>query len=318
VRSEFIAVVDGGASRTRCAILDRDGQQVSYCESGASNYYGSNFERTSQALTAAVARALKDAGACAADAVCVTAGMASVGPNGEGAEEADLVLERLGFTRRIVVGDVLIAHMGALDCGPGVLVIAGTGSSCIGIAADGRQLKIGGWGPAYGDEGSGYQIGRSALNAAAKAYDGYGPPTMLVDAISQALEISDFHHSLNCVYGRQFSTGQIAELAKAVHQAAAAGDAVATSILTDAAEALAAMAISTLQRLFAGEPSPKVSFAGNLIVSCDTVRKHFAESIRRAVPNSQVVPPHYPPYMGAFLLACAELGWRRATDSGRL
>jgi glucosamine kinase len=160
MRPEFVVAVDGGASRTRCAILTHDGGQIGYSESGASNYYGSNFEQTSQALTAAVTAALNDAGVFAAEAACATAGMASVSPEGEGAAEADLVLERMGFARRQVVGDLIIAHAGALDRGPGVMVIAGTGSSCIGIAADGRRLKIGGWGPTYGDEGSGYHIGR--------------------------------------------------------------------------------------------------------------------------------------------------------------
>ena len=214
MKPEFVAAVDGGASRTRCAIFTRDGRQLSYSEAGGSNYYGANLEQTSHALTTAVTEALNHAGVSASDAACVTAGMASVSPDGEGAAELDPVFERLGFAQRTVVGDLNIAHVGALDRRPGVLVIAGTGSSCLGIAADGKRLKIGGWGPTYGDEGSGYHIGRMALNAAAKAYDGYGPPTKLVKYISQALAISDFRDSLDCVYRRQFSACQVAGLAE--------------------------------------------------------------------------------------------------------
>ena len=183
MKPEFVVVVDGGASRTRCGILTRDGQQTGYAESGGSNYYGADPVLTEQALTEAVTAALKDASVRAGDAVCVTAGMASVSPDGKGAAELDPVFERLGFARRMVVGDLNIAHAGALDRRPGVLVIAGTGSSCLGIAADGKTLKIGGWGPICGDDGSGYQIGRTALNAAARASDGCGPPTMLAKYI---------------------------------------------------------------------------------------------------------------------------------------
>jgi N-acetylglucosamine kinase-like BadF-type ATPase len=314
MKPEFIAAVDGGASRTRCAIFARDGQQLSYSEAGGSNYYGANFDQTAQALTAAVAQALKDAGVRAADAACVTAGMASVSPDGEGAAELDPVFERLGFARRTVVGDLTIAHVGALNRRPGVLVIAGTGSSCLGVAADGRRLKIGGWGPAYGDEGSGYHIGRMALNAAARAYDGYGPPTMLVKSISQVFEISDFRDSLDCVYRRQFSASHMAGLAEAAQQAAAAGDEVANSILASAAEELATLAVSVLRRLFPAEASPLVSFAGSLLVSCDAIREQFTVAIRQAVPNAQVIPPRYPPYIGAFLLACSALGWTPGPD----
>ena len=314
MKPEFVAAVDGGASRTRCAIFARDGEQLSYSEAGGSNYYGANFEQTSHALTAAVTEALNHAGVSAADAACVTAGMASVSPDGEGAAELDPVLERLGFGQRTIVGDLNIAHVGALDRRPGVLVIAGTGSSCLGIAADGKRLKIGGWGPTYGDEGSGYWVGRMALNAAAKAYDGYGPPTMLVKYISQVLEISDFHESLDCVYRRQFSASQMAGLAQAAQHAAAAGDAVANSILTAAAEDLATLAVSVLRRLLPEDPSPLVSFAGSVLVSCDVMRRQFTEAIHRAVPNAQVIAPRYPPYVGAFLLTCSMLGWTPGLD----
>ncbi len=314
MKPEFVVAVDGGASRTRCAILTRDGRQIGYAESGGSNYYGADVELTSQAVTAAVTTALQDASVRAADAADITAGMASVSPDGKGAAELDPVFERLGFVHRTIVGDLVIAHVGALERRPGVMVIAGTGSSCLGIAAGGRQLKIGGWGPVYGDGGSGYSIGRTALNAAAKAYDGYGPPTRLVEFISQALEIPDFHDSLDCVYRRPFSARQMAGLAQAAERAAAAGDGVASSILDCAGDELAAMAVSVLQRLFPAERSPVVSFAGSLLVSCEPIRTRFTRAIRRKVTNARVIPPRYPPYIGAFLLACSTLGWEPGPD----
>lgn len=314
MKPELVAVVDGGASRTRCAILTRGGQQIAYAESGGSNYYGADPELTERALREAVTAALEKAGVTAVDVACITAGIASVNPDGKGAAKLEPVFERLGFARRTVVGDLNIAHVGALDRRPGVLVIAGTGSSCLGIAADGKILKVGGWGPAYGDEGSGYYIGRTALNAAAKACDGYGPPTMLVDYIGQALGISDFHDSLDFVYRRTFSASQMAGFAQAAQLAAAAGDAVANSILSSAAGDLATLAVFVVQRLFAADPSPLVSFAGSLLVSCDTMRSHFADAVHRAAPNAQVVAPRYPPYIGAFLMACSMLGWTPVPD----
>ncbi len=309
MKPEFVVVLDGGASRTRCAILARDGQQLGYDESGGSNYYGADLDLTEQALKDAVTAALKQAGLNAKDAVCVTAGIASVTPDGKGAAELDPVFERMGFASRAVVGDLNIAHVGALDRRPGVLVIAGTGSSSLGIAADGRMLRMGGWGPIYGDDGSGYQIGRAALNAAAKACDGYGPPTMLVEYICRALGISSFRDSPDLVYQRHFSVSEIAGLTRPVQQAATAGDAVANTILSAAAEDLATLAVSVLQRLFSGEPSPLVSFAGSLLASWDTMRTQFTQAIRRTVPTAQVIAPRYPPYIGAFLLACSTLGW---------
>ena len=47
-----------------------------------------------------------------------------------------------------------------------MVVIAGTGSIAVGVDADGRTARAGGWGHILGDEGSGYDLGHRGLNAA--------------------------------------------------------------------------------------------------------------------------------------------------------
>ena len=56
----------------------------------------------------------------------------------------------------ILAGDEEIALEGAFHGGPGILIIAGTGSNVLGRAVDGAMYQAGGWGPALGDEGSGF------------------------------------------------------------------------------------------------------------------------------------------------------------------
>ena len=61
-----------------------------------------------------------------------------------------------------------------------VLVIAGTGSSVLAWNLNPyREIRIGGRGRIFGDEGSAYAVGVSALQAAARAVDGTGKPTRL-------------------------------------------------------------------------------------------------------------------------------------------
>ena len=43
--------------------------------------------------------------------------------------------------------------------------------------------RVGGWGYVLGDEGSGYDIGRQALVAIMKSYDGRGKSTQLTEAL---------------------------------------------------------------------------------------------------------------------------------------
>jgi len=58
------------------------------------------------------------------------------------------------------MSDVELAYEQVLGKGPGVLVLAGTGSIALARDGRGRLRRAGGLGPVKGDEGSAYWIGR--------------------------------------------------------------------------------------------------------------------------------------------------------------
>src|SRR5262249_49507790 len=57
-----------------------------------------------------------------------------------------------------------------------VLLLAGTGSIAIGRQADGSMVRVGGWGPFFGDEGGGYWIGNQAVRVALRLHDAHENP----------------------------------------------------------------------------------------------------------------------------------------------
>ena len=65
--------------------------------------------------------------------------------------------------RVAAVSDVELAHAAAFGGGPGVLILAGTGSIAVAKDRQDRWQRAGGWGQLLGDEGSGFWIGRAAL-----------------------------------------------------------------------------------------------------------------------------------------------------------
>src|SRR5882762_4263734 len=93
----------------------------------------------------------------------------------------EALLVSLRAERVAVTSDGVIAHAGALDGKPGVVLIAGTGVVALAIGADGALRTADGWGPWLGDEGGGAWIGTAGLRAALRAHDGRGPSTVLVD-----------------------------------------------------------------------------------------------------------------------------------------
>lgn len=305
-----ILAIDGGGSRTRCLAIDRNGRVVGASESGPSNHLQVSRELVVRSLEKATASALAERALSREQVICVSAGMAGVDYDGAGAPEIEAVFRELGFSRSLITGDMVIAHAGALAGRPGILALAGTGSCILGIGPAGERVKVGGWGPVYGDEGSAYRIGQTALRVAARAYDGRGPQTALVDALLSALDQKDFRGTLTRVYGEKMEPRQIAALSTVAHDVAEAGDEPARAIFIQAGEELAEAVVAAINKLDLREHAPLVSYQGSVFEGSSLVRKRFTRVLKDTIPGVTVTAPQFEPVIGAVLIACKSLGWK--------
>lgn len=144
------------------------------------------------------------------------------------------LLTSLRVGRIAVTSDAVLAHAGALDGDPGVVLVAGTGVVALAIDANGALRTADGWGPWLGDEGGGAWIGAAGLRAALRAHDGRGPSTTLLDAARARFGAPETWPA------RLTDAAALARFAPDV--LAADGDAAALAIVSAAAEALAVTA----------------------------------------------------------------------------
>jgi len=156
-----------------------------------------------------------------------------------------------------VMSDAEAALAGAFTGGPGVVVIAGTGSVAIGRGNDGKLLRAGGFGHVFGDRGSGFWIAREAISAALEAFDGVGNETGLVRLVEG--EPRDFVLGLM----EKDTTRRVASLAPRVLDLAEEGDRVAMGIIGDGLRHLVGLARSLVQKL----GNVPVSYHGGLFGS---------------------------------------------------
>jgi len=215
----YVLGIDGGGTKTVGMAADMQGNVLGRGVSGASNYQTVGLDQAVAAINEASEQAARVAdGKC--KAVCL--GLAGV------AREKDRSLllpaiEKLDLAEKIILEhDAAIALAGALACEPGVVVLAGTGAMAFGINYSGAKRRANGWGSVLGDEGSAYYIGRCALTAACKAYDGRGPKTTLIKRLMEHLDLDDFTDIVREIYGKQTSPKDIASLAPLVSQVAGA------------------------------------------------------------------------------------------------
>jgi N-acetylglucosamine kinase-like BadF-type ATPase len=141
-----------------------------------------------------------------------------------------------------------------------------------------------------GDEGSGYDIGRSALQAAARAADGRGPQTALLDAFLQHWDIDRPLDMIAHAY-RSTDKSAVAELSSIVFAAAQSGDTVARGIISNAAGELAGAAIAAADQLALPDGSLPLAVTGGLLTGHAGYRRSVLRRIRsrRGVVKLSVV-----------------------------
>ncbi len=316
---EIILAIDGGGSRTRCLAIHRSGHVIGESTSGPSNHLLVDRSIVKQSLDQAITETLVSAGINRADVECLSAGLAGVDFDGAGASEMELLLNELGFSRLVINGDMVIAHAGALRRRQGVIALAGTGSVVLGIGAGGERVKVGGWGPVYGDEGSAYRIGQMSLRAAARMYDGRGPDTALTEGLLRVLGLQEFKATIARVYVDEMEPREIASLTRVAYEIATKGDAVARRIFFCAGEELAESVETAIRRLkFDDRSEVLVSYQGAVLESCHLLREQFVETLKRNVPTVSVVMPEFEPVIGSYFLGCEALGWEIDTNVERL
>src|SRR3984957_9949142 len=161
--------VDGGGTKTTCAVGD-DTHLLATASAGPSNIVRVGEARARESLHQSVRQACATAGITPAQIAHTCVGGCGA-PRPELAAIVRHILSELVPPPIDVVGDIQIALEAAFDTGPGVIVIAGTGSIAYGRNHAGRTARAGGWGFAIGDEGSAHWIGRAAVSAVLRAAD---------------------------------------------------------------------------------------------------------------------------------------------------
>jgi N-acetylglucosamine kinase-like BadF-type ATPase len=236
-------------------------------------------------------------------AICL--GIAGVDRPADAAAVRD-IMRRIGFnTRTLVVNDALVALAAGAGDDPGVVVVAGTGSIAYGRNAVGQAARAGGWGHLFGDEGGGFWIGRAALSAVVRQYDGRGPATVLAGMVLSHMGLASPSELIHEIYYRDLQRHAIAGLAALVQRATEVGDAVATEILSRAGSELTAAAASVITRLgMRGEAFPTV-LAGGIFRGVPWLTRSVETRLSEVAPRSHVRVLGVEPAVGAVRLALA-------------
>lgn len=293
----LILGVDGGGSNTRSIVANAEGRVVAASFGGGVNPMGNaNWQ---DALREAIAPLKPYFGSI----VQVCFALPSYG-EAEAISEAQesFVKTLIPHAKARIVNDVKAAHTGAFARTPaGILLLAGTGSMTWSVDERGDDVRLGGWGHMFSDEGSAYWIGHEALRLLCRIADRRIEGLAFFDAMSAGLDLgSSMNSVLRWYWGLAQPKSQVAALAKIVDALAEGHDATATGLLDRAVAELEDLVIATHRQL--GTARLAWSYAGGLFRS-RYIMARLAEKL------GAPVDPVLPPVGGSLLLAAEAAGF---------
>jgi glucosamine kinase len=299
--------IDGGGTKTTC-VVGEESQLLATATAGPSNIVRVGEAQARESLQQSVRQACAAAGITPAQVARTCVG-------GAGAARPELaaivrrILAEILTTPIDVVGDIQTSLEAAFGPGPGVIVIAGTGSIAYGRDRRGRTVRAGGWGFAIGDEGSAHWIGRTAVAAVLRAAD----PRDL----SSPGDSSPQDSSLTAALCKSWGVTSLDDLARAANSTpppdfatlfpavAAIKDVLALQVLSQAGRELAHVVAVVTQRLFPKEDAAAVPAAmtGGVFRHSPQVREDFYNELRKLDSRAEINPQVVDPVEGALRMA---------------
>lgn len=270
--SSFVIGVDCGGTHTRASAYSKNGKLIVSESAGMGNLVLDDNEAISNIKTV-ISKLFNNLNKSDCDFILI--GIAGL----SGYKYKKQLLARLeldGFNVKIV-NDAELAMVAKLKGQDGILAIAGTGSVVIGLSS-GEEHRIGGWGHLLGDEGSGYSIGKSAVQAVLHEYDN-NKLSDFTEYLQNEMSFTSREDLLKIFYG--MSKAEVANLTPLVIQLAQKGLYPAENIVKVNANMLADQ-IKKMQKLYFFTNNVNLVFSGSVVQKSEYYRQVVVDSVNES------------------------------------
>lgn len=275
-KTRNILGIEGGGTKTTWVLLTPEGRVMAQGESGP----GNTFLLSDAALEKLFKAIRTDAG----KNVWAIGGAFAGCQLPEEKIRVEKILRRVWSQAQTVevMEDTRSVLVAAFGDGPGIVVIAGTGSNVAGQkSADGPIEKAGGWGHLFSDRGSAYDLARRGMELSYDRYDERKKISPLAQEFLTAAGKNSMEELVPFLL-QDMSKTAVAQWARCVFSAAQKGDPQAWQVLDEAAAVLAEKVAFLAQRL--GMTRPRVALAGGLFEHHPDYVARFQRALRGTCP----------------------------------
>jgi len=306
VDGDYFLGFDGGGTKTDCVLADATGKFLARSTAGPSNPLRAGYAKAWFTLSDAADVVLEHEHIKAHDIRGICGGIGGAGRDTVASRIATFLKHSFPQAVVEVTSDLAITLDAAVGDSEGIILVVGTGSAAYGRDSTGRTTRAGGRGPWFSDEGSGFDIGRRALAAVVRAEEGRGEKTALTEQILSWLGCNDWNRVLDWVIKNPDDV--FPRVFPLVATLGDKGDPVARGILSEAAESLAVLVRSVLERLDMLDREVPIAKYGGALGRSKFFDAEIDGGLQRVTSCARVVTLHEKP---------AEAAARRAIRLGQ-
>lgn len=300
--------IDGGGTKTEFVLFDENGEMLSRSLQDSACHWQSGSDKLSRVLEDGVNDVLMQANKKFEDITAVGFGVAGLGEDKDKDKASiDICKNFFKDIPLVIENDVHVAYIGAFGYEPGINIVAGTGSMGFGMDDKGNVARCGGWGHEIGDEGSGYWLGKKAVEIFTKQADNRMKKSYLYEMVKEKLNLEDDFEIMTIFQDEYFmSRTKTASLQHILLDAAKAGDISAIQAYEGAAKELIMLGVAIRDSLDFKEPPLKLSYTGGIFNVDEFLLSPFKN--RAEDMGFTICEPMFTPIEGAVIMAAGQVG----------
>jgi N-acetylglucosamine kinase-like BadF-type ATPase len=304
---KYFLGIDVGSSKTHALIVDETGRCLGFGKSTGGNHQSAGYDGTERVMKESFEQARKASGVEIAD--IAGAGFGVAGYDFPSDRDSHLkAIAALGLSCPFeVVNDGMNGLLAGATRGVGVNVTAGSSNNCRGRNKHGKEGRIVGNGPTFGEYGGAIEIVYAALQMANHAWIKRRPPTVLTKILLEATGAKDEMDLMEGISSEQYHLFPF--MAVQVIDAAKAGDEAACEIVDWAGRELGWLAVSAARQIEMENEEVEVIQAGSVFEAGEIIMKPMREIVLQHCPKAKLMRLDGPPVIGAVVLGMEQAGF---------
>ena len=303
----YLLGVDGGNTKTDYLLFTETGEYVDWLRAGTCSHENmdDSYEGAYREMKKQITKLLKRNNLTVSDVAAGGFGLAGDDVP-EQQIELDKVVEKLGFTKFVVVNDSMIGIKAGTSRGFGLSCVNGTGTANGAIDQTGRLLQVGGIGELTSDNAGGSFLAREVVKAVYNEAFRCGKKTALTKVVFDAFGITDKYDLMQAITSKfKRSRFDYTRFTIALFEEAKKGDEVSRDILIEMGDTLARSSAGLIKEL-TFDDDPEVALIGSVWVkaACDVHITAYQKSVNKySGRNVKINLVTVPPATGAIIWA---------------